>query len=80
MTLRRVLPARLMHDHYVVTIFPLVLLLFTGSFAAISILTSLSAKTFAYSSTTSSSAAAAAAATKSSIAGNEIPASQKFHC
>jgi hypothetical protein len=77
MTLRRVLPAKLMHEHYIVTIFLLVfiaLLLFTGSFAAISILTSLSAKTFAYSSTTSSSAAAAAAATNSSIANNEIPA------
>jgi D-alanyl-D-alanine-carboxypeptidase/D-alanyl-D-alanine-endopeptidase len=80
MTLRRVLPARLMHDHYVVTIFLLVfiaLLLFTGSFAAISILTSSSTNAFAYSSTNSSSAAAAAAATNSSIANNEIPAQVK---
>ena len=72
---KQILPAKITHDHGVVATVllsvSLILLLFTGSFAAISILTSSSTIAFASPNSSPSSAAAAATNTNASIATNK---------
>ena len=72
---KQILPAKITHDHGVVATVllsvSLILLLFTGSFAAISILTSSSTIAFASPNSSPSSAAAAATNTNASITTNK---------